>query len=190
MLIEQRKKQQLDAKKAARLEKKKRKKQKRKKVAKALLKLSFIGIFAFIIIQIILFSQTKTNEPSGVLESLVLSTEPEQNEFNIGDTVVIWAKPTPSNPSKVPSGEGATSYYSSTNIEFYLRNGEDNISLGNGGSISYTFDESGEYVFWAKYCPHGWNCDPAYDIVSEDFTVNVNGNPISTIEELQALNET
>ncbi len=180
---ELRKKEQIEAKKAARRAKKQRKKAKRKKLFKTLLTITIVSFFAFSIIKSC--DSDNSSENTELLQAITLTAD--QDDFNIGDTVTLSVSTTPSNPAYVASGADTHGYYNSSEIQYYLRNGEENIHLGEGESVTYTFTESGEYLFWAKYCPHSWTCEPEFDIVSEDISVNVNGHPISTIEDLQAL---
>lgn len=188
---DQKRKQQIEQKKTAKQEKKNRKKQKRScgGCLWKLIKFYFIfGIIMAVIAGVVSLFTNDKNDASGTLETLTIAAD--QTECNIGDTVLLNILPFPENPEYVPGGKDSTEYFSEGNIHIYISENGAVEEIGTGTSVVYTFESSGEYVFFAKYCPHyGWNCDPTYDIVSEDITINVKGNPISSIEELEQLRD-
>ena len=187
---EQKEKQDKEAKAAEKQAKKDSKKRKSKRGGSCLWRIiKFYLIASLVCIAIgggIALLLKDQNSSDGYLEILILNAD--LTEFNIGDTIHLTVESYPENPKYVKTQNESQVYFSNSNVSIYLRDGEDSILVDTGLSAEYTFDESGEYVFYAKYCPHSdWDCDPAYDITSEDVTVNVSGNPISTIEELKAM---
>ena len=190
--IELKRKLEIQSKKAAKQAKKDRKKQKRGGCGGCLwriIKFYFIaGIIMAVIAGVVALFTSQNNEPSGILNTLTISAD--LTECDIGETVVLTVQTGPNNPKYAKTNQDSQEYFSESNIHIYVSENGAVEEIGTGSSQIHTFNSSGEYVFYAKYCPHyTWNCNPAHDIVSNEIVVNVKGNPISSIEELQAIQD-